>query len=248
LWCPKLSMTKTDKPTIEELQDERMFWDTFRETRLAKGINVEQEFTEWAADQTKRLTSPGAREDFAELCEGGCTPQILAAIVALMGNSPGLETFWKTVIGPAPKRQKTTRTLERAAATLEEIFGGFIALADQDAATFTKMGRIPLSRVVSELRFYIRLTNLAESVRRHTGSHSLAEVSKYLLSSYVRRMTGTLHDRNVSGLVAELTGFVAYNEVAHRMWRRRNYQRLDKHYSWMTNILVVASVVIASPT
>ncbi|MFY9529263.1 MAG: hypothetical protein WBC04_14110 [Candidatus Acidiferrales bacterium] len=240
-------MTKTDKPNIEELQDERIFWNTFRETRLAKGINVDREFAEWAADQAKRLTSPGAREDFAELCQGGCTPQVLAVIVALMRNSPGLEIFWQTVIGPPPKRQKATRTLERAAATLEEIFGGFIAMGDQDAAAFNKMGRIPVSRVVSELRFYIRFINLAESVRKDTGSHSLAEVSKYLLSSYVRRMTGSFHDRNVSGLVGELTGSTDYNEVAHRMWRLRNYRRLDKHYSWMTNILVAASVVIAHP-
>ncbi len=240
-------MTKTDKPKIEELQDERMFWNTFRETRLAKGINVDQEFAEWAADQTKRLTSPGAREDFAELCQDGCTPQVLAAIVALMRNAPGLEVLWKTVIGPALRRQKTTRTLERAAATLEEIFGGFIAMTDQDATAFTKMGRIPVTWLVSELRFYIRFINLAESVRKDTGSHSLAQVSKYLLSSYVRRMTGSLHDRNVSGLVAELSGFVEYNEVAHRMWRSRNHRRLDRHYSWMTNILVAASVVIAPP-
>jgi hypothetical protein len=240
-------MTKTDKPRIEELQDERTFWNTVRETGLAKGIDVDQELKVWAADQAKRLASPGAREEFAELCQGGCTPQVLAVIVVLMRNSPGLEIFWKTVMGPAPKRQKTTRTLEKAAATLEEIFGGFIALADQDATIFTKMGRIPLSRVVSELRFYIRLTNLVESVRKKTGSHSLAEVSKYLLSSYVRRMTGNFHDRNISGLVAELTGSVEHTEVAHRMWRSRNYRRLDKHYSWMTNILVAASVVITAP-
>jgi len=240
-------MTKTDKPKIEELQDERIFWNTFREAHLAKGINVDREFAEWAAGQAKRLTSPGAREDFAELCQGGCTPQVLAAIVALMRNSPGLEILWETVVGPPPKRQKATRTLERAAATLEEIFGGFIAMADQDAAAFTKMGRIPLSRVVSELRFYIRFINLAESVRKDTRSHSLAEVSKYVLSSYVRRMTGSFHDRNVSGLVAEVAGSVEYNEVAHRMWRSRNHRRLDRHYSWMTNILVAASVVIAQP-
>lgn len=240
-------MPQADKPKIEELRNERILWKTFRETRLQKGINVDQELAEWTADQAKRLTSPGAREDFAELGQGGCTPQVLAVIVALMRNSPALEIFWKTVTGPAPKRQKTTRTLERAAATLEEIFGGFIALADQDAAVFTKIGRIPLSRVVSELRFYVRLTNLAESIRRKTGSHSLAEVSKYVVSSYVRRMTGNFHDRNVSGLIAELTGSAEYTEVAHRMWRSRNYRRLDKHYSWMANILVAASVVITAP-
>ncbi len=240
-------MRKTDKPKIEELQDERRLWNTFREIHLAKGVHVDQEFAAWAAYQAKRLTSPGAREDFAELCQRGCTPQILAAILALMRNSPGLEIFWKTAIGPPPKRQKATRTLERAVAMLEEIFGGFIAMGDQEAATFTKMGRIPLSRVVFELRFYIRLINLAESLRQDTGSHSLGEVSKYLLSSYVKRLTSSFRDRNVSGLVGEVVGSVDYNEVAHRMWRSRNYRRLEKHYSWMTDLLFAASVVIAHP-
>lgn len=211
------------------------------------GCSKEQEFTEWAADQAKRLLSPGEREDFTELCQDGCTPQVLAAIVALMRNSAGLEMFWETVIGSPAKRQKATRTLERAAATLEKIFGGFMGTADQDAATFTKIGRIPPSRMVSELRLYIRVINLAQSVRKETGSHSLAEVSKYLLSGYVKRMTGTFRDRNVSSLAAEVTGSVEYNEVAHRMWRLRNHRRLDKNYSWMTNVLVAASVVIASP-
>ena len=237
-------MTKTGKPKIDELQAERILWNAVRESRLT--IDVDQDLREWAADQAKRLASPGAREDFAELCQDGCTPQVLAVIVTLTRNSPGLEIFWKAVMGPAPRRQKTTRTLEKAAATLEEIFRGFIAVADEE--TFTRMGRIPLTCLVSELRFYIRLTNFAQSIRKTTGSHSLAEVSKYLLSSYARRMTGNFHDRNVSGLVAELTASVEYVEVAHRMWRSRNFRRLDTHYSWMTDILMAASVVITSPT
>jgi len=240
-------MTKADKLKIEELQDERILWNTFREIHLEKGINVDQEFAAWAAAQAKRLTSPGAGEDFTELCRGRCTPQVLAAIVALLRNSPRLGEFWEAAIGSPPKRQKATRTLERAAATLEEIFDGFIAIGDQEAPTFTKMGRIPLSRVVSELRFYTRLLNLAELLRKETASHSLGEVSKYLLTSYVRRMTGSFRDRNVSGLVGEVVGSVDYNEVAHRMWRSRNYERLEKHYSWMTDLLIAASVVIAHP-
>ncbi|HEY1477396.1 MAG TPA: hypothetical protein VGF37_06880 [Chthoniobacterales bacterium] len=235
------------KPKIEELKDEKTFWNNYRELRRTRGINIDQDFAEWASEEQQSLTSPGAREDFAELCEHGCTPQVLALIVWLMRKSPQLETFWKMIIGPPAKRQKATRTLERAASTLEEIFAGFIALGEKDTAIFTKIGRTPPAGVVSELRWYVRLINLSESLRKETGSHSLGEVSKYLLSSCVRRMTGSFHDRNVSGLVGEVAGVDDYSEVAQRMWRKRNYGRLDKHLSWMTNILVAASVVIAHP-
>jgi hypothetical protein len=71
------------------------------------------------------------------------------------------------------------------------------------------------------------------------------ELSKYLLSSYVQVMTGRFHDRSVSGLVGEASVSPEYNEVSHRMWRTRNYERIDKHFSWMTRFLVAMSVVIA---
>jgi hypothetical protein len=51
-------MTKADKPGIEELAAELTFWKTYRETRRAAGINVDQAFAAWAAEQEQRLTSP----------------------------------------------------------------------------------------------------------------------------------------------------------------------------------------------
>ncbi len=149
------------------------------------------------------------------------------------------------MVGPPENRRKTVRALEKAAATLEEVFGDLIVTEDEEQrATFTKIGRIPFSRMVSELRFYVRFINLAESLRKDTESHSLREVSKYLLASYVKRTTGRFHDRNVSGLVGEVIGSVGYDETAQRMWRSRNYMRLDKHFSWMTDFLAAMSVVI----
>ena len=58
-------------------------------------------------------------------------------------------------------------------------------------------------------------------------------------------MTGRFHDRSVSGLIGEIVGSPDYNEVAHRMWRARNYERIEKHFSWIPRFLVAMSVVIA---
>ncbi len=150
------------------------------------------------------------------------------------------------MVGSVYRREKTTKTLGKAVETLESLFGGLMAAEDEaQREQFRRMGRLPLSSLVSELRFYIKLINGADRIRVDTGSHSLVEVCKYLLASYAERATGNFHDRNVSGLIEELTGS-SYEEPAQRMWRKRNYRRLDKHFSSMTDLLIAASVVIAS--
>jgi len=241
-------MNRADIPRIEELGAELSFWNTYRELRRAKGWDPDLVLKEWSAEQQKSLTSPGPREEFAELCKDGCLPQALALLVAMLRHSPKLETFWVEIVGSPDKRDKAARTLEKAAQTLEGLFGGFVASENKDDDdVLAKIGRLPISSVISELRFHIQVINLARRLSTDTGTRSPAELSKYLLSSYVKRMTGHFHDRSVSGLIGAIVGPQEYNDVAQRMWRSRNYRRFEKHFSWMTNILVAMSVVIAHP-
>jgi hypothetical protein len=150
------------------------------------------------------------------------------------------------MVGPPEKRQKVTHTLENAAATLEEVFSGFLAVEDEkDRMEFAKIGRIPPSRMVSELRLYGRVINMAKSLAVDTQAHSLEEVSRYLLASYVDRATGRPHDKNVSGLIVKINNSPDYTEVAYRMWRNRNNDRLEKHFSWIMDLLL--AMVIADP-
>jgi hypothetical protein len=161
-------------------------------------------------------------------------------------NAPRLEAFWTQMIGHPDNREKAIRTLESAAQTLENLFSGVIESENEGKSLeLERIGRLPVSRVVNELRFYTRLVNSASSISAETETRSPAELAKYLLSSYVRSMTGRFHDRSVSGLVGEVSGLPEYNEVAHRMWRTRNYERIDQHFSWMTRLLVTMSIVIA---
>ena len=238
-------MHEIDKPKIEDLADELDFWNAFRQPYLTKSIDIAQLHLEWAAEVEQRLNSPGGREDFAELCKAGCLPQGLAALIILLRYTPSLEEFWTLMVGHPNNRAKATHALEEAAHTLEMLYAGIIALGTEaENERFTKIGRVPVSRIISELRIHIRFINFAQRLRRDTEARSLAEVSKYLLTSYVRRMTGHFHDRSVSGLIGEIVDSPDYNEVAHRMWRARNYGRLEKHYSWMVKFLVAMSVVI----
>ena len=203
-------------------------------------------YAELATEQEQKLALPGAREDFAELCKDGCLPLALAALTTLLRYSPRLEQFWTELVGRPDNRDKVARTLENAAQTLENLFGNIIALEKEGKnSEFAKIGRLSVSRLVSELRFHVRFINFASAFSADTETRSPVELSKYLMTSYVRRMTGRFHDRSLSGLIAEVSGPADYNEVAHRMWRNRNYGRLEKHFSRMTRFFVAMSVVIA---
>lgn len=241
-------MAENNIPEPDPYKEEQALWSVYRQTRRSRGIDIDKVLAEWVEQEKQKLNSPGAREDFAELCKDGCHAQALAAIVMLIRNCPRLEGLWTMVVGPPENRQKATRTLESAAATLEEFLGVFIsAEGEKDQAEFAKIGRIPPSRMISELRLYGRAIRMAELLAIETEAHSLIEVSKYILSSYVNQMTRSFHDRNVSGLIGETADSTDFNEVAHRMWRYRNYERLEKNFSWMTNLLVAMSIVINRP-
>jgi len=81
-------MSTAEKPQIEELADELSLWNGYREVYRAKGLDIAQLYAELAAEQEQKLRSPGAREDFAELCKDGCLPLALAALITLLRYSP----------------------------------------------------------------------------------------------------------------------------------------------------------------
>jgi hypothetical protein len=239
-------MSPTDRPKLDKLEAEKALWDAHRQIWRARGVDLDKVSAEWAAGQAQKLASPGAQTDFAELCRHGCAPQVLAATIALFRFSPHVERLWAEMVGRPDKRQKAIRTLEKTAATLDEVLGEFIAAEDDSVrAALAGMGRLPLSRLISELRFYGRFLNLAKGLAADTETRSIKEVTKYLLTGYVKRATGQFRDRNVSALLGELVGPADYDEVAQRMWRARNYRRLEKHFSKLTDLLFAMGVVIA---
>jgi len=246
--CANRDMAENRVFDLGPYEDVQALWNLHRQSRLSAGVDIDQFYADCAEYVKQGLPSPGAREDFAELCKDGCHAQAVAAIITLIRYCPQLEDFWKMIVGPPGDRERVIRALENAAAALEEVLKIPIALEDEkNREEFAKIGRIPPSRMISELRVYGGLIMLVESLRADTEVHSLAEVSKYFLSSYVKRMTGSFHDRNVSGLIGEAAGLPDCNDVSHRMWRHRNYERLEKNFSGMTDLLVAISIVMNRP-
>jgi hypothetical protein len=200
-------MSNADIPRIEELGAELSLWNSYCDLRRAKGFDPHLVLDEWATEQGKSLSSPGPWEEFSELCKDGCLQQGLALLVALLRSSPMPETFWVEMVGNPDTRDKTVRVLEKAAQTLESLFDGIVAAENRaKKEILVKIGRLPISSIISELRFHVQVINFARSLSTDTGTRSPAELSKYLLGSYVKRMTGRFHDRSVSCLVGEVLG------------------------------------------
>ncbi len=222
-------MAQTDKPKIEELTEELDFWNTYREVQSSKGINVALLHADLAKSVEQEFRSPGAREDFASLRAAGCLPEGLALLVLLLRYSPFFEQSWTQMVGESKSRKTAARALENAATTLETLFAGVIEAGDDAENRFTKVGRLPVSSLISELRLYGRVINLAQLLSKDSETRSLAELFRYVLTGYVKRMTGRFHDNAVSGLLSEIFGIPGYNEGAQNMWRKRNYKRLELH-------------------
>jgi hypothetical protein len=242
-------MSDKDKPKRKEVEAERALLNAYRQRWQAKGFNLDEGLMSWAKEEAKALGTWSARSDFDELNAHGCTPEILAFLITSFRFCPYLENLWTEMVGHPENREKTTKTLEKAAVAIETLFGRFIESEDDhQRAEFTKLGRLPISTLVSELRFYMKFITFAERFSAYAELASLAEICKYVLASYVKRSTGRFHDRNVSALIGALTQSSDFNEVAQRMWRSRNYNRLDKHFSSIAALLVAMSVAMRQPT
>jgi hypothetical protein len=224
---------------------EQKIWEFHRKILLARGVDP----IKWAAKQVDRLTSPDACTSFAELSVHHCTPIVIAAILALLRYSPFLQGIWTQIVGDSKKRKKVSRSLMKTASLIEASFCDLISLEDDDArGAYRDFGRIPLSELVSELKFYNEYVDMAKQLSVDTETRSIRDFLKYLLVAYVRRATGTFHDRQVSALLADVTGHEDYNEVAQRMWRSRNYKRMEKHFSKFADFLLAMDIVISRTT
>jgi hypothetical protein len=53
-------------------------------------------------------------------------------------------------------------------------------------------------------------------------------MAKYSLASVVKRVSGKFHDCEVSAMPGAALGNFEYDETAHRVWRIRNYDRLER--------------------
>jgi len=226
------------------LETEFLYWKIQQKKWRSMDIDPQAFLKSLVTDELNRLDSPGPRQDFIELCNAGCVPIVLAGVTGLLRYSPRLAKFWENMAGQTDECDKAIRSLEKTSRLIRKTLGQFDLDNEIAGQRLSAIGRLPPQKVVSELELYIRLFGFTKSIRKETGTHSLEEVIKYVLSDFVKRLTRRFHDRNTSGVIAGITGKSEYNEIAHRMWRLRNFNRLRVHYEWITRLLCRASIVI----
>ena len=242
-------MDTVDKPKPEPANSLQELWNACRQMMARDGIDLGAVWWKLIVEQTQWILSSEARRDFEELCEAGCVPLVLASIIGLIRHAPRLKTLWKVMLLHTKERMKMAAVLEEAAAVLEALFREVIAAEDENQkGDYAAIGHLQPSRLVSELRFWATIIKIDLKFADELQVYSLAEFTKYLLVGYVRRATGTFCDRNVSGLTGAIVDSPDHNEVAQRMWRYRNYNRLEKHLSSLPDLLLDMGNEITSLT
>ena len=193
---------------------------------------------QFAAREVEQLAPSGADSDFKQLCGKGCVPEILAILVAFLRWSPNFDDLWVKLYGNPNDRRRVRRNLEKTAKAIEGLFSLLISLEDEKTASqAAELGRIPLGRLASELRFYASILDLFDRIPRETETRSLSDFGKFLLTEYVKQVTRHFRDRNVSALIAETVGPTEYFEAAHKMWRSRNFKRMSTHFQELSELL-----------
>jgi hypothetical protein len=239
-------MGQPEVPKIEELAEELEFWRVFREVHQAKGIDIGKFYKDLAARVQSTFVA-GFEREFKQICDAGCLPEGLGLLIAVLKFSPELQKAWTELVGHTDNREKKAMALESAAKTLDFVYRNILPSEDVDDV-FRHQGWIPVPQLKSELERQANFVRFAERLSEKTETNSLVEFSKYLFTSYVKRMTGDFHDRPVSALIGAAIGPEDYSSTAHSQWRYRNYDRLDDHHSWIVRLAVAMSVVIAHST
>ncbi len=81
--------------------------------------------------------------------------------------------------------------------------------------------------------------------KKDIGVSTADTLAKYIFTAYVFRATTRFRDAEVSALIGASLG-IDYDEIAHRMWRNRNYRRIDKKLSGIADMLTDLSIASAT--
>lgn len=235
-----------DKRKDEALQN---LWNVHCHILAKRDIDLPRALKQWAIRQEESFASLGAALDFKELRENGCVPEILAILVAFLRWSPTLEDFWTKLYSVHSDRRRVSNNLKKTAKLIESFFSFTILLEDEELISkFIEVGRIAPGRLASELKMYARLLDFVDLLPHEAKTRSLADFAKFSLTEYAKLATGRFRDRNVSSLIAETIGPSDYNEVAHRMWRLRNFRRMNSHFQKLSDLIYNIHILATDKT
>jgi hypothetical protein len=192
-------------------------------------------------------------------------------VMAIIQPLESFEKNWREFTGTTRAREQKIRTIKKAASELENLVGTIANVLVQDSrSSMNSDSRESLreeiinpgdnvlislmnagvrhpATTISDLRLYASVLDMIQSFENETNVTSSDMLVKYLMSAYVFRATGRFHDEEVSALIGNALGII-YDETAHRMWRKRNYERIDKTLTGIADMLTEFGVVATSAT
>ena len=249
----------------------REFWHKLCSIQLSNGVNLPDRLGAWTKGKEDLLRRAGVCREYEELCSAGCIPISLAIALSTFRISRKTAEIWKSTLGSKRQRTQTIGHLQKAADSLEraheQLIDAVLAqkniMLDPDlrrwlsTAPDRPQGRpwsVPWPKdaraqhpmtVVNSLRTYASIVSVFDEISEGQHVHSADSFSRYLLSAYVKRVTNEFHDREVSALISAASGIEGYDETTHRVWRSRNYSKLDQEFSSLAELMCGIGLVIA---
>lgn len=194
--------------------------DALASTGLRKG----GKFSKWTEFRLGLLKDFHINADIQRLVGWGINKETLNVSLLFINLAPALDYFFKDMFGDKRARLRNARSLETAAAVLENMSKLVPGIPD----TF---GKIPsLDSTANGVKHYASMLVWGETIYEFIGANSIVEVTKYALAGLVKNKTGKFHDREVSALTGAALQKFDYDETAHRVWRIRTYGRLEQSF------------------
>ena len=223
----------------------RELWCAFAEVLNECGVNLLSIAENWANETKNKLREYGADFEFEALCRSACSAVALAATLKALEVFPVFAATWGSILGPRHQRDRFIKKLNEAADAIDALA---LAAGVDDGSVFRLWPKrdtapIPPHKLTRSLRTYAGTLGMVQALTRETEIRSPQDLPRYLITGYVCRATGRWHDREVSAIIAAVGEREDYDENAHKMWRTRNYARLEKYYHGFAELLCAVAAV-----
>jgi hypothetical protein len=178
------------------------------------------ELVEWRFQEMADFRLGPALE---KLTEAGICRETLGFAMGFVWLSRVLDYCLKDLFGDRRARMRDAAALKRAVAVLKRMSAA--------VPNAREVKGLPEFEVTAKsLETYSMMLVWGEALYAFTGAGSCQEMAKYSLAGVVKRISGKFHDREVSAMTGAALGDFEYDETAHRVWRIRTYDRLERSF------------------
>ena len=188
--------------------------------------------------------------DWQRLEKMGVTRECMAIAMMLINIAPSADYMLKQYVGNKQRREKKVEVLLSPISVLEEIAQIAEGIyKDTAPEEFLKTWGYPPPRsIIKGLQAWADFLLMGDKFFDAIEANSVLEIAKYGLAGVVKRVTARFHDREVSALTGAALQMTDCDETAHRVWRIRNYGRLEQGVVRFLPVILQALNVVLLPS